>query len=229
MAWSKRLSAVNAKERKIKGKFIVASRGPHKRDASISLLVALRDSIMLSETYKEGKHSIKRGELVVDGKSCKDHKHGIGLMDIIHIPSVNVSYRAMNGKKGLILVKIPEKESKTKICKIIGKTAIKGGKIQYNLHDGRNMILDEKYKTGDSLVIGLPGQKIIEHLKFAEGNTVLITTGKNAGVTAKIEKIEAGRTKRVWMKKEGTAGSDFEAPINYVMIVGKDKPAITVE
>ncbi len=249
MAWSKRMSAANAKERKTKGKFIVSSRGPHKKDESLPLLVVLRDNITLSETYKEGKHSIKRGELLVDGKACRDHKYGVGLMDTVHIPSANLSYRVVNGRKGIGIIKIPEKEGKLKICKIIGKTAVNGGKIQYNLHDGRNMILGEKYNTRDSLVISLPEQKVIEHLKFDEGNTGLITTGKNAGTVAKIEKIETGKVKRVWMKSEGgaqkpkvsggagnevsvpmgTAGFHFEAPLHYVMIVGKGKPVISLK
>ncbi len=226
MAWSKRLSAPNAKERKMKGKFIVSARGPHRKASSLPLLVALRDNMALAENYKEGKKSIKLGGLHVDGKVCRDQKFGIGLMDTVHIPSVSLSYRAMNGKKGLYLVKIPESQSKTKVCKITGKTTVKGGKMQYNLHDGRNIISGENYRTGDSLVIGLPEQKVIEHIKFEEGNTALITMGKNAGKIAKIDKIETGKMKRVWMKKDSTL---FEAPVNYVMIVGKEKPAITVE
>lgn len=227
MAWAKRLSSKIAKERKAKGKFIVASRGPHKRADSLPLLVVLRDSLAVAETHKEGKQSIKRGEMMVDGKVCKDHKLGVGLMDTIHIPLLSVSYRVMNGKKGPALLKIPENQSRMKICKITGKTVVNGGKIQYNLHDGRNIISDRNYGTKDSLVISLPEQKVVEHLKFEEGSLGLITTGKNAGTVAKIEKIESGKVRRVWLKKKGD--SDFETPLDYVMIVGKEKPAIAVE
>ena len=226
MAWLKRLSAPIAKERKSKGKFIVCPRGPHKKSASLPMLVALRDKIMLVSSLKEGKNAIKRGEMLIDGRVCKDEKFGAGLLDTISVPSASAFYRIMPEKTGLKLLKISEKESKIKVCRIIGKTAVNGGKIQYNLHDGRNIISGEKYNTGDSLVIGLPEQKVIEHLKFEKGNTGFITMGKNAGMAAKLEKIEAGRTKRVWMKKDG--GSDFEAPINYVMIIGKEKPAISI-
>jgi len=227
MAWLKRLSAPIAKERKSKGKFIVCPRGPHKKSASLPLLVALRDKIMLVSSLKEGKGAIKRGEMLIDGKICRDEKFGAGLFDAISVPSASVFYRVVPDKTGLKLLKIGEKESKIKICKIIGKTAVSGGKIQYNLHDGRNLISGEKYNTCDSLVIGLPGQKVIECLKFEKGNAGFITAGKNAGMVARLEKIETGRTRRVWMKKEG--GSDFEAPMDYVMIIGKEKPAITVE
>ena len=232
MAWLKRLSAPIAKERKSRGKFIVCPRGPHKKAASLPLLVALRDKIMLVGSLKEGKGAIKRGEMLIDCKVCRDEKFGAGLFDTVSVPSASAFYRIVPEKAGgLKLLKISEKESKIKICKIIGKTSVSGGKIQYNLHDGRNLISGEKYNAGDSLIIGLPGQKVIEHLKFEKENTGFITTGKNAGMVAKLEKIEAGRTRRVWMKKEGgigTAGSAFEAPMNYVIIIGKEKPAIAV-
>ncbi len=225
MAWAKRLSSPIARERKSKGRFIVAARGPRKKDGSLPLLIALRDNLVLAETHREGKHLIKMGELMVDGKSCKDHKFGVGLMDTIHIPSIPASYRVMNGRKGLVLVKIPESQSRMKICKIIGKTAVNGGKIQYNLHDGRNIISDRNYMTRDSLLISLPEQKPIEHLKFEEGALALITTGKNAGTVARIEKIEQAKAKRVWLKKDSKL---FEAPLDYVMVIGKDKPVVAI-
>lgn len=232
MAWLKRLSAPIARKRKSNGKFTVCPRGPHKKSASLPLLVALRDGIMLVNSLKEGKNAIKRGDMLVDGRICRDEKFGAGLLDTVSVPSASAFYRIMPEKGGLKLLKISEKESKIKICRIVGKTAVSGGKIQYNLHDGRNMVSGEKYKTGDSLVISLPEQKVIEHIKFEEGNTGLIITGKNAGAAAKIEKIERGMIKRVWMKKDGGAGgagSDFEAPLGYVMIIGKGKPAIAIK
>ncbi len=220
------MSAPIAKERKSKGKFAVCPRGPHGKSASISLLTAIRDSMMLVATLKEGKSAIKRGEVAVDAKVCTDEKFGTGLFDTISVPSASAFYRIMPERSGVKLLKISEKEAGVKICKITGKTAVNGGKLQYNLHDGRNIMSGEKYNTRDSLVIGLPGQKVIEHLKFEEGSIGMITTGKNAGVVAKLEKIESGKAKRVWMKKDSEL---FEAPINYVMIIGKDKPAVAVE
>lgn len=225
MAWAKRLAVAGAKERKAKGKFIVSPRGPHKKSASIPLLVALRDEIKLAETYTEGKNIIKRKEILVDGKICTDHKLGLGLMDTLSIPSASLYYRVVPGKKGLRLLEIPEKEFKIKVCKITRKTAVRGGKIQYSFHDGRNIIFDGKYKTRDSFVISLPEQKMMEHLKFEKGNIAFVTTGKNTGLVADLEKIDE-KMKRVWLKKDSEL---FEAPFDYVMVIGKDKPAITVE
>lgn len=226
MAWLKRMSAPIAKERKSKGKFMASPRGPHPKSASIPLVVALRDIAMLAENGKEGKQAIKRGELLVDGKKCKDQKFGIGIMDTVSIPSANAAYRVAPERKGIKMLKISEKESRMKICKIVGKTAVNGGKIQYNLHDGRNLVSEKQFKTNDSLLIGLPEQKVIEHLKFEEGVLALIIKGKNAGMVAKMEKVEGGSVKRIWLKKNSET---FETPFNYVMVVGKNRPAVTAE
>ena len=55
-------------------------------------------------------------------------------------------------------------EAAWKICRIEGKTTIKGGKTQLNLHDGRNIIVEDAqaYSTGDSLKLGLPEQNVLE-------------------------------------------------------------------
>ena len=59
---------------------------------------------------------------------------------------------------------VNEKESSLKLCKIKGKNLMKG-KINLNLHDGRNIITDNKeIKVGDSVLIELPAQKINQHL-----------------------------------------------------------------
>jgi small subunit ribosomal protein S4e len=54
-----------------------------------------------------------------------------------------------------------QKEAGWKVCRIEGKTTIKGGQTQLNLHDGRNIIVDDprQYNTGDSLKLNLPDQK----------------------------------------------------------------------
>lgn len=226
MAWQKRMSAPLAGRRKSSGKFTASPRGPHAKSASIPLVAALRDIAMLAESGREGKREIKRGEALVDGKVCSDQKFGIGLMDAVAIPSASAAYRVLPEKKGLKLLKIEGKESKMKLCKIVGKTAISGGKIQYNLHDGRNLVSEKEFKTNDSLLIGLPEQEIIEHLKLEEGAAALVTKGKNAGMVARVEKIEAGNMKRIWLKKNSEV---FETAFDYVMAVGKDKPALAVE
>ncbi|MEM5872274.1 MAG: 30S ribosomal protein S4e [Candidatus Aenigmatarchaeota archaeon] len=207
-------------ERKTK-KFVVSPRGPHKKELSLPLLVLIRDVLKLAETNREAKSIIKKGEILVDERKIKDHKYGVGLLDSVRIPLLKKSYRAIP-KNGLEFIEIPENEANLKICKILDKKSLKGNKIQLNLHDGRNILSNEKYSTHDSLLIQLPEQKIIEHVKFEEGSLALVFGGKNSGKIAKISKIEGNM---VWLSND----KKFEVPKELVIVVGKDKPLIKLE
>jgi small subunit ribosomal protein S4e len=172
-------------------KFTVSPRpGPHKKFECIPLLIIVRDILKLAETGSEAKKIIKRGEILVDGRKRKDHAYPVGLMDVVSIPRINKHYRVVPCEKGLELVEIDENEARKKICRINNKTILKKGKVQLNLHDGRNIVVEkDDYKTGDSLVIEVPSQKILQHIKFKVGSLGLILKGKMAGKKGKIEKI----------------------------------------
>ena len=207
-------------ERKTK-KFTVPPRGPHKKSLSLPLQVLLRDMLNVAETGKEAKTVIKKGEILIDGRKIKDPKFGVGIFDLIEIPLLKKSWRVIP-KNGLSLVEIPENEKKLKICKIIDKKTLKGKKNQLNLNDGRNILTNEKYSTQDSLLIELPDQKIVDHIKFEKGSIAMVLEGKNAGKISKIKDIEHDR---VWLEDEKA----FEVPKRLVIIVGRDKPMIKLE
>jgi small subunit ribosomal protein S4e len=202
-------------------KFVISARGAHPKDFSLPLLVLVRDVLKIAETNREAKGIIKKGEVLVDKRKRKDPKFGIGLFDVIEIPAMKKAWRAVP-QDGLSFIEIPEKETNMKICKIIDKKTLKGTKNQLNLSDGRNILTDKKYSTYDSLLIGLPGQKIVDHLKFEKGSTVLVIRGSNAGKLAKIKIIEKDR---LWLDNDKL----FEIPKDLVVVVGRDAPLIKVE
>ena len=76
------------------------------------------------------------------------------------------------------------------------KTTIKGGRTQLNLHDGRNIIVDDpsEYNTGDSLKLNLPDQAIIEHIRFGEGTRCYLIGGAHAGSTASVKEYIVKRS-----------------------------------
>ena len=86
-------------------------------------------------------------------------------------------------------------EAGWKVCRIEGKSTIKGGKTQLNLHDGRNIIVDDaaEYSTGSSLKLALPSQDIIEHIKFAEGVRCYLIGGAHVGGFANMTSFEVKR------------------------------------
>ncbi len=220
----KRLAHPLAKEKK-KAKFVAKPRGPHPLKQSIALSALLRDYLNLVETYKEAKKVIKSGKVMVDARVVKDHRFGVGVFDVISIPEMKMNFRIIPEKNKLVAKEIDEKEAKLKICKIIGKRAVKGGKIQFNLHDGRNILGENSYKVQDSLLIELPEQKVLEHFPLQEKMIAFVFKGKNAGKHGVIEKVERGwRLNRVLIKGE----EEFWVPFKNLMIIGKEEPAIKV-
>ncbi|MFH1473708.1 MAG: 30S ribosomal protein S4e [Candidatus Aenigmatarchaeota archaeon] len=207
-------------KRKVK-KFVIAPRGSHPRKSSLPLVVLIRDVLKLAETSREVKKVINAGEVLIDNRKMKDTKYGVGLLDVIEIPLMKKVWRAVP-ENGLSFIEIPAKEAKLKICKIVDKKTLRGNKNQLNLNDGRNIITDKKYSTYDSLLIELPEQKIVDHLKFEKGSLVLVTGGKNAGNLAKIKIIEKNR---VWLEDEKL----FEIPKGMFVVVGKEKPVIKLK
>jgi len=173
--------------------FIVrAMPGPHKIAWSMPLQVLLRDVLKLAETAAEARIILRAGKVLVDKKPRKEPKFPVGLMDVIEIPELGQQFRIVSGKRGMELEKITGDESKTKLCRILGKTVIKGGVQQLNLSDGRNILAGKKssYKAGDSVVIGLPGQEILKHYSFEKGTPAFISAGRNIGTAGIIKKAK---------------------------------------
>lgn len=226
------------KVRKKKRKWAPRPRpGPHAKFESIPLLLIVRDILRLTDTAKEAKSIVKSRGILVDGRPKSDHKYPVGLMDTLEIPKLRKRYRIVPSPKGLEVVEIPATQARLKLCKIINKTTIKGGKIQLNLHDGRNVIISVKdpkkpkedvYKTGDSLLIELPNQKIKDHVRMKKGNLAMITSGQNRGKIVKIKEVIVTRSREPNKVVCSEKKRDFEAIKDYVFVVGKKKPLIKI-
>jgi small subunit ribosomal protein S4e len=207
--------------------------GPHKKFESIPLMVILRDVLKIVYKGKEAKSIIKTGEVLVDGERRKDPKYPVGVMDVVVIPKLKLRYRLIPTISGLELVELDSEEANKKLCRIRGKTVVRGGKMQLNLHDGRNLLVDakaaKKYNTGDSILIELPSQKMLEHLKFEKGALALIAKGRNIGLLGKILEIIVTKTKEPTKLICDVDGEKLEVLKDYVFVVGKDKPMIKLE
>ncbi len=203
-------------------KFVVTPQpGPHPKGNSIPLRVALRDVLSYAETADEAKKAIKKGEVMIDKKVVKDDKYPLGLMDVLEFPTAKKQFRVVALANGLGLEEIPAKDSSRKLCSIKRKTVVNGGKTQISLHDGRNIIVgkDSKYVPGDSLVIELPGQKILSHFQMKAGTFATIVAGKNSGASGKIKAVHERKT---MMEKSGiviqTAKGEIETLKEYVLV-----------
>jgi small subunit ribosomal protein S4e len=198
--------------------------GPHPLERSIPLLILLRDFLHHANTAREAKKIIAKGEILVDCKKVKDHKRPVGLMDTISIPKLQEYYRMLLDAKGkLRLVKIPLEKASWKLVRIENKTTVRGGRTQLNLHDGRNILLENpKYKTGDTLKIELPSQKILEHYPLEKNSLGLVIGGKHSGKIAKIISYEITRASQPnLVKLEG-----FSTVKHNIFVIGSESSEI---
>jgi small subunit ribosomal protein S4e len=202
-------------------KFVITpSPGPHPKQFSIPLRIVIRDVLGYAETADEAKKLIKGGEVMVDKNVCRNENHPVGLVDVVEFPSIKKQFRVVASRRGMQLAEIGAKEASKKLCAIKKKTAVRGGKFQLTLHDGRNVVVKEnKYRPGDSLLIELPAQKILGHFEAKAGAAATIMAGKNSGATGKIKVIE--NRKKMTEKSRviiGTKGADIETLNEYILV-----------
>lgn len=203
------------------------SAGAHSIDDALPLTLVIRDILGLADNSREAKRIINSGNVLVDGRVVKDYKFPVGFMDIIEIPKTEEVYRVLLDNKGRLQLKAID-ENDSKLCKIVNKTTIKGGKTQLNLHDGKNVIVDETdLSVGDIVVISVPEQEIKESLVLEEGATVLVTGGKHTGELGKVSEIiinESSNPNTIVI--ENSAKDEFLTLKDYAFVVGTDSPII---
>jgi len=204
--------------------------GAHKKFESIPLAIIFRDILKIVENRSEAKTIVKNKEVLVDNRIVKDERFSVGLLDTLSIPKIKKYLRVVPTIKGLNFLEIPEKESKLKICRINSKKILKKGKVQLNLHDGNNLLVEKDiFKTGDSLLLEMPEKKIVEHLKLDSGALVLISKGKNAGKIGKAKKVIVSRSREPNKVVVELEKKEYDIVKDYIFVVGKNEPVISLE
>jgi small subunit ribosomal protein S4e len=161
---------------------------------SIPVLIILRDLLKVAQNRKEAKKMIHMKSILLNGKEIRDEKEGVMLFDVITLVPSNKNYRLTIIKNEKFNIEeIKESEAHTKIVKIIGKTILKGKKVQLNLSDGRNFLANVKCKMGDSALINLKNKKIEKCIPLDENSEAIIFSGKHSGEKGKIESINRER------------------------------------
>lgn len=198
--------------------------GAHPIKMGVPLNIVIRDMLGLAKTAKEVKTLLHNKEILVDGKERREPKMIVGLMDVVSVPKTKSHYRLIVNNKGkIIAVEIKEDEAKFKLAKIIGKSKIRGGKMQINLSDGRNVIVDKDvYNTNSSIVINIPENKIKEEIKLEKGVIILLIGGKHMGEVGVIEELDENK---VVYKEDNRSQLTLK---KYAFVIGKDKSLITL-
>jgi small subunit ribosomal protein S4e len=206
------------------------SPGPHPSKVSTPLTVVLRDFLGLAETAKEASRIIKEGKVKVDGRIRRNERYSIGLMDVLELPEADQRYRVLPEHGGrFILHPISKTETDYKLCRIVGKTTVKGGKTQLNLHDGRNVLIEGgSYDVGDIVKLDVVGQEIIDHISFKPGVRVIITGGRSQGQYGILLDLgeEPGKKRTATIRTP--ENDDVRTLASYVFAVGTETPLISL-
>ena len=169
--------------------------GAHSLEHCMPVSLVIRDVLGLAKTSREVRFILHNELAKIDGRVVKDTRRGVGLMDVLSLGDEH--YRCVLDHNGRLRYRtISADEAAWKICRIEGKTTIKGGQTQLNLHDGRNIIVDDpsQYNTGDSLKLGLPEQSIVDHIRFGEGTRCYLIGGGHVGSTADVKEYIVKRS-----------------------------------
>ncbi len=199
--------------------------GKHSLEGAIPISTILRDYLNVCDNNREAKIIINDGAVMIDQRVVRKPKTAVGLMDIISIPLMKMHMRTMLDDHGRIqFVPIKATEAKWKLLRIEGKTTVKRGKTQLNLHDGTNILSEERVKTGDVIQVSLPSFKIKKVLEFKKGAQTLITGGAHVGSISKITGLEVSRS----TKPNLVIYKDFQTIKSYSFVVGDKKAMIAL-
>ncbi len=215
--------------RKDKRFVITVKPGSHKKSHAVPTAVFLRDMLKIVSSIREAKASIYSGKVKIDGVVRRSLHHPIGLMDVVELENVSDIYRMVPAEGKLLKpITIDSSEKSKKLVKVISKTTINGGKMQIGFHDGRSVISDIEISVGDTCLMQIPDQEILQVIKLEVGCQGLVIRGINAGQIGKVKTIGKGTfilPKRVILVLEDR---EIEIPADIIMPIGKEEHAINL-
>ena len=203
------------------------SPGPHPVEDCVPVGAVLRDMLRYCDTAREARAILGTRTVQVDGRTVTDPKFGIGVMDVLALKTTKEQFRMLIDTLGrLHLVPIEEGPAAWKLCRVENKTTQPGGKLQVNLHDGRNLLLPKnEYTTGTTLKVAVPEQKVLAHYPLDAGAIALLIGGQHVGELVHIERVERTRNPRanVVHFREG-----FSTDVTKVFVIGRETPEIPI-
>jgi len=217
---------------KLKGRWAPKpSAGPHKLRESMPLIVMLRERLKYALTYREVKMIVMQRLIKVDGKVRTDMFFPAGFMDVVQIEKTKENFRILYDTKGrFALHKIVKEEASYKLAKV--KKIHRGPKgIPYAVtHDGRTLRYpDPDVKVNDCVRIDLATGKMLDHIKFEVGNTVMVSGGHSIGRVGVIMNLERHPGSFEIVHVKDSVGHTFATRLQNVYVIGKgSKPWISL-
>jgi len=221
------------------------STGPHKLRECLPLSLVLRNRLKYALTRQEVMMIVMRRLVKVDHKIRTDINYPAGFMDIISVDKTGENYRLLLDHKGrFVLHRVSSEEAKYKLCKVkqvsrgskssIGRNPFHNGQaasIPYIVtHDGRTIRYpDPNVKNNDTVKFDITTGKIVDFIKFEQGNSACITGGANAGRVGVITSIETHPGSFGIVHLKDKRGNDFATRTGNVFVIGEgSKPWVSL-
>jgi len=217
-------------ERK-RNKFITRpNAGPHPIKMALPLSSVLKDHLKLVKTTKEAKKALTKGKIKVDNIIRKNYRFPVGLMDVIEVVETKQYFRVLLNQKGkLFLNGIKKDEASIKPRKIIGKVSLKNKKVQINFFDGYNQVnKNDKNSVCDTLIFDIEKNVEKNIIKFEKGAIIYIIGGKQIGKVGILKEIVSKKGLEKRRVVFGSENKDFETLKDYIFVIGKNKPEISI-
>ena len=211
-------------ERKTAKYTVKASAGPHGEDG-VPLVILLRDVLGYVDSTREAKYATNEGNILVNGEPVSDVRRPIGMFDILAFEEREEYYRVFPDEGGrLALTPINAEDADGKLGKIVDKRQVSGGATQLQLHDGRNLRVEDggDYSGNDSIVIGFEDGGILAHFVYEEGALVTAVRGQHAGEIGTIETIEVIPSSASNTVTVDTGDGSFETVEEYIVVIDEN-------
>ncbi|NHN59769.1 MULTISPECIES: 30S ribosomal protein S4e [Halorussus] len=212
-------------ERKTETFTVKADSGPHGEEG-VPLLILLRDVLGYVQSRKEARYALDQGNVLVNGDENVAEDRPIGMFDIVGFDEREEYYRVFPDEGGrLALTPIDGDAAGSKLAKIEDKTLVDGGRVQLNLHDGQNLLVeDDEYGTGDSIVVDNDDNEVVAHFPYEEGSLVTAVRGAHAGDIGEVTEIQVtpgSGSNNVIVERIDDEGT-FETVEEYVVVIDEN-------
>merc|ERR1712080_408806 len=159
------------------------SPGPHKQRECLPLSIFIRNRLKYALTGREVTLVVKQRLIKIDNKVRTDETYPAGFQDVISIEKSGEHFRLLYDVKGRFAIhRISEEEATYKLLKV-RKVQLGAKGVPFIVtHDGRTIRYpDPAIKVNDTVKFDLVENKIVDHIKFEQGNLVMLTGGRNQG------------------------------------------------
>ena len=175
------------------------ARALHAHKNAVPVVIAVREMLSLARTAKEVKEMIKDKLVQINGRLVYDYREPVQLFNVLSIGGKSYVLGISETAKFIFS---ETKETKKRLCKIVGKKLLNNNQLQINLHDGSNLVGKKEMKTNDSLYLDEKG-KVVKHVPISSAKEVIVMSGKYIGQHGTIKSIKENAAEISF--KEGSA------------------------